>query len=188
MRKFQRFFNIAYGFQQYKNVRLFFQDEAGFGRINNPKKCWCFPGFRPNVPCHHVREFRYAYGAVDPVSGDNFFLVLPYSNTDCMNIFLQKLSEQFPDDYIFLALDRASWHTSKNLKIPKNIELIFIPPYTPEMNPTEQIWKEIRKIGFKNEAFQTLEKVIDRLCETINNLTNDTIKSITGRKWILSMF
>ncbi len=56
------------------------------------------------------------------------------------------------------------------------------------MNPIEQIWKEIRKRGFKNEIFSTLEKVIDRLCETICSLTPHTIQSITGRKWILGCF
>ena len=69
-----------------------------------------------------------------------------------------------------------------------NIELVFIPPYTPEMNPIEQIWKEIRKRGFKNEVFQTLQKVVDRLCDTICSLSNETIKSITERDWILSRF
>ena len=69
-----------------------------------------------------------------------------------------------------------------------NIELVFIPPYTPEMNPIEQIWKEIRKRGFKNEVFQTLQKVVDRLCDTICSLSNETIKSITARDWILFCF
>jgi putative transposase len=62
-----------------------------------------------------------------------------------------------------------------------------LPPATPEMNPIEQIWKEIRKFGSKNEIFKTLENVIDRLCETIVDLTVETIKSITGRDWILSI-
>lgn len=69
-----------------------------------------------------------------------------------------------------------------------NIELIFIPPYTPEMNPIEQIWKEIRKRGFKNEVFKSLQKVVDRLCDTICSLSNETIKSITARDWILFCF
>ena len=56
------------------------------------------------------------------------------------------------------------------------------------MNPIEQIWKEIRKRGFKNEVFQTLQKVVDRLCDTICSLSKETIKSITGRDWILSRF
>ena len=72
--------------------------------------------------------------------------------------------------------------------IPDNIRLFYLPPATPEMNPIEQIWKEIRKRGFKNEIFQTLDKVVIRLCETICSLSNDIIKSITGREWILNAF
>lgn len=161
-----------------------FQDEAGFGRINKPKYCWCKKGTRPLVPSHHIREYKYAYGAVEPKTGDSFFLILPNCNTECMNVFLYRLSEEYKEDIIILACDGASWHKSKGLEIPENIIIIHIPPYTPEMNPIEQIWKEIRKLGFKNEIFASLEKVIERLCETINLLTKGIIKSITGREWI----
>jgi putative transposase len=67
------------------------------------------------------------------------------------------------------------------------MELFFLPPATPEMNPIEQIWKEIRKRGFCNEIFKTLDKVIERLCVTICSLSPDTIISITARHWILSL-
>jgi putative transposase len=112
-----------------------FADEAGFGRINKPKYCWCYKGLRPVVPCHHIREYRYAYGAVEPVTGESFFLVLPHCNSDCMNVFLRELSVQYPDDLILLACDRAAWHTTKKLEVPANIEIFFLPPATPEMNP-----------------------------------------------------
>ena len=134
-----------------------FQDEAGFGRINKPKYCWCRKGIRPSVPCHHIREYRYAYGAVEPLTGDSFFLIMPYCNSACMNIFLEELSNQYLDDEILLCCDGAAWHKSGALLIPENIHLFFIPPYTPEMNPIEQIWKELRKLGFQNEVFATLE-------------------------------
>jgi len=163
-----------------------FQDEAGFGRINKPRYCWCRKGIRPSVPCHHIREYRYAYGAVDPMSGDSFFLVLPYCNTICMNLYLQRLSEAFPEDYIVLVADGAAWHRANGLEIPANIEIIPLPPYTPEMNPIEQIWAWIRLHGFRNEVFQTLDLVVDRLCDTICSLSADIVKSITLRSWILS--
>lgn len=165
-----------------------FEDEAGFGRINKPRYCWCFPGLRPSVPCHHIREYRYAYGAVEPLTGESCFLILPYSNTECMNVFLHELAQAYPDDRIILVCDGASWHKSHALVIPPNIRLLFLPPATPEMNPIEQIWKEIRKLGFKNEIFQTLDKVVDRLCDTICSLTKETIQNVTGRDWILSIF
>ena len=169
-------------------VRLMFQDEAGFGRINKPKYCWCEKGTRPSVPCHHIREYRYAYGAVDPVSGDSCFTVMPCCNTNCMNAFLSELSKTFQNDKIVLVCDGAAWHKSHTLIIPDNIELIFIPPYTPEMNPIEQIWREIRTRGFKNEVFATLDKVVDRLCKTICDLSSETVRSVTGRDWVLSIF
>jgi len=163
-----------------------FQDEAGFGRINKPRYCWCRKGIRPSVPCHHIREYRYAFGAVDPQNGDSFFLILPYCNTICMNLFLRELSEEYPDDIIVLVADKAAWHTAKSLVIPENIEIVSLPPYTPEMNPIEQIWAWIRLHGFKNEVFQTLDNVVDRLCDTIRSLSQNTVKSITYRDWILS--
>jgi putative transposase len=141
---------------------------------------------RPSVPCHHIRKYRYAFGAVEPKTGDSFFLVMPWCNTEMMNRLLDFLSKEFPDDIIVLVCDGAGWHKSKTLKIPTNIRIINIPPYTPEMNPIEQIWKEIRKIGFCKEVFATLEKVMDRLCETFRSLSKDTIRSIPGRAWILS--
>ena len=165
-----------------------FQDEAGFRRINKPKCCWCEKGVRPSVPCHHIREYRYVYGAVEPLRGESCFLILPYCDSACMNVFLRHLSEQYPEDRIILCCDGAAWHKSASLDVPGNIRLFFIPPYTPEMNPIEQIWKELRKMGFKNEIFATLEKVVDRLCDVINDLSSATIHSITGRNWIIKCF
>lgn len=165
-----------------------FEDEAGFGRINKPKACWCAKGIRPVVPCHHIREYRYAYGAVEPLTGEHFFLVLPYCNTDCMNVFFEKLSQEYPEDMILMVCDGAAWHKSRGLKIPSNIKLLSIPPYTPEMNPIEQVWKQIRSMGFRNVVFNTLNDVIDQLCDTINSLTNDMIRHITLRTWIYNCF
>lgn len=167
-------------------VRLMFQDEAGFGRINRPKYCWCRKGTRPSVPCHHIREYRYAYGAVEPKTGESFFLVMPYCNTVCMNIFLSELSKAYPEDFILLVVDGASWHKSKGLEIPENIQFLYLPPATPEMNPIEQIWAWLRLHGFRNEVFKTLADVVERLCETIRSLNPQTISSITFRKWMHS--
>ncbi|MGN0350707.1 MAG: IS630 family transposase, partial [Roseburia sp.] len=116
-------------------VRIFFQDEAGFGRINKPKNCWCPQGVRPAVPCHHIREYRYVYGAVDPIDGESFFLIMPYCNTECMQVFLNRLEATYPDDILVIICDGAAWHQSGKLEVPKNMILLRIPPYTPEMNP-----------------------------------------------------
>jgi len=95
--------------------------------------------------------------------------------------FLHELSAAYPDDDILLSMDGASWHKTKGMQIPSNIELFFLPPYTPEMNPIEQIWSEIRKRGFRNEIFPPLEKVIDRLCHTTCSLSNSTIRATSHR-------
>ena len=105
-----------------------------------------------------------------------------------MNVFLKELSKQYPEDMILLCCDGAAWHKSQSLQVPENIELFYIPPYTPEMNPIEQIWKELRKLGFRNEIFATLDKVVDKLCETICRLSSTLIRSITGRDWIVANF
>ena len=167
-------------------MHLLFEDEAGFGRINKPKYCWCEKSVRPSVPCHHIREYRYAFGAVEPLNGDSCFLVLPFCDTICMNVFLQELSKKYAEDEVLLCCDSAAWHKSKTLVIPENIHLFHIPPYTPEMNPIEQIWKELRKMGFRNEVFSTLNKVVERLCYTIRALSSDVIRHITAREWILN--
>ena len=173
--------------KEHHNLRVMFQDEAGFGRINKPKRCWCAKGHRPTVPCHHIREYRYLYGAVSPLDGEMFSLVMSGTDTACMNIFLDQLGKAYPDDYIMLVLDNAAWHRSKTLEIPENIELYPLLPYTPELNPIEQIWEEIREKNFLNEVFANLSKVVDRLCEGTLRLMNDpsTVASITQRAWLM---
>ena len=89
--------------------------------INHPKYCWCEKGIRPSVPCHHIREYRYAYGAVEPLTGESCFLVMPYCNTACINLFLRELSKQFPQDTILMCCDGAAWHKSGTLEVPDTI-------------------------------------------------------------------
>ena len=172
----------------YNKVRLIYQDEAGFGRISKMSSCWAPQGIRPSIPSHYMREYRYCYGAVDAQTGDSFFLIAGGCNTEWTNEFLRQVSQAYPDDYILLVMDNAIWHKSSTLEIPSNIELAFIPPYTPEMNPIEQVWKEIRKRGFKNKDFQTLEAVIDKLQEVIQGLEKSVLKSTVSRQWTLKRF
>ena len=168
-------------------IRLMFWDEAGFGRISELAYCWAPRGVRPIVPRHRIREYVYACGAVDPIDGEKCFIIAPYCNTEWANAFLNTLSEQFHNDYILLCSDNASWHKSKTLVIPDNIIIFYLPAYTPEMNPIEQVWKEVRKDDFKNTLFDTLDKVMIKLSDSLMALTNDVIKSVCGRDWIVSM-
>jgi transposase len=170
----------------FDKIRLMFMDEAIFGRISNIRSCWCPSGTRPTVSSLKIREFVYTYGAVEPKTGDRSFIIAGGCNTTWTNLFLDELSKDFPNDYILLCGDRASWHRSEGIVLPNNIEFFFIPPATPEMNPMEQIWEEMKEKDFDNRFFNTLNKVMDQLCISINKLEKDTVKSITGRDWILS--
>ncbi|HGJ5731500.1 TPA: IS630 family transposase [Streptococcus pneumoniae] len=172
----------------FHKVRLMYQDEAGFGRISKLGSCWSPIGVGPHVHSHYIREFRYCYGAVDAHTGESFFLRAGGCNTEWMNVFLEELSQAYPDDYFLLVMDNAIWHKSSTLKIPTNIGFAFIPPYTPEMNPIEQVWKEIRKRGFKNKAFRTLEDVMNQLQDVIQGLEKEVIKSIVNQRWTRMLF
>jgi hypothetical protein len=91
------------------------------------------------------RENLYLYSAINSRNGENFNLFVPYVNTDCMNIFLEQMSKDLEAREAFLIMDCASWHKSKNLKIPGNITIIYLPPYSPELNPVERLWQYIKQ-------------------------------------------
>jgi len=166
-----------------------FADEAGFGRISDPANCWAPPEVRPEVPCQRIREYRTVYGAVSPIDGDSFFMVLDKSNAENMSLFMAKLSEKFPDSLILLCMDNASWHKAHELKIHKNIERFYIPPRTPEMNPIEIVWREIRKLGFKNKAFTSIDEVIRQFYNIISEqITNEKITSLTLWSWVENLY
>jgi len=178
------FRHIRNGNKHYKRVRLMFQDEAGFGRISDPAACWSPPKQRPEAPSQRIRQYKTVYGAVCPLDGESLFVVLDKSNTENMSEFLKALADKFPDDLILLCADNASWHKSKDLIVPFNIRFFYIPPRTPEMNPIETVWREIRKLGFKNKVFPSIKSVVNKFWEVVNNLDKKTIKSITLRDWI----
>ena len=136
--------------------------------------------------------------SLDEINGEVICLNCPEGET--MNSrargFMDTIAARFPEltvnEQKLGATDStaedAQTYVDNKLHIPENIELFYIPPYTPEMNPIEQIWKELRITGFHNEVFASLEKVVDRLCDIICTLTSDTIKSITRRSWIINCF
>ena len=140
-------------------IRLYFQDEGRFGRINTVQKCWCQKGIIPKVTQQLIREYTYAFGSVCPETGNLFSLIMPYADSQAMNIFLKLLSDQQQNERIILCMDKAGWHTTKQLEIPKNIILWFLPPYSPELNPVELIWRELRAKHFNNKTFNSLSDV-----------------------------
>jgi len=167
-------------------VRLLFEDEASFGRSNKPRNCWCKKKIRPRVPCQHIREYRHAFGAVEPATGSKIFAVSHKCDTIRMYYFLKRISQAYPDDIIVLVCDSASWHKNADI-VPDNMIIVNLPTGAPEMNPMEQIWREIRTRGFANLLLPSLAAVLGRFTDTVRSLSYDTVKSITGRDWILSM-
>jgi putative transposase len=101
-----------------------------------------------------------------------------------MSVFLQRLSLRYYDELILLVVDQASCHKSKDLLVPDNIRLFFLPPRTPEMNPVEILWREIRKRGFKNKCFDSIKSVIAMLHEVVLSLSNEDVRSLTFWGWI----
>ena len=157
------------------------QDEGRFGRINIAGRCWAPPRVRPIVGAQIVREYIYAYSAVCPATGELTSLILPYADTNCMNIFLEHVSKTYSDHFIIMQMDGAGWHKSRGLKIPENMKFVFQPPYSPQLNPTEHIWDEIREKNMKNTAFKTMKDVVNALCNGLNQLRANVkrVKSMT---------
>lgn len=163
-----------------------FTDEARFGRINAPRPCWAPGGVRPEVAAQMVREFTYLYGAVCPQDGTCAYLVMPSPDTPCFQIFLNVLAKRFRRHDILLVLDGAPNHRNGDLSIPDNIRLLFLPPYSPELNPKENIWDEIREKIFKNYVLKSMDEVNVKLNEAILYIENNPaiVKSITSFPYI----
>jgi transposase len=166
-----------------------FQDEGRFGRISDPRRCWAPEGVRPDVHVQIVREFIYAFVALSPHDGVMDSLILPEVNTDMMSLFLAEVAERHPDDFIIMFLDRAGWHRAKDLSIPSNMRLCWLPPYSPDCNPVEHIWDEIREKHFSNLVFQSLDAVEETLVQALCSLEMNPsdVSSTTGFDWIASV-
>src|SRR5207253_2873038 len=146
------------------------QDEACFGRICISRRSWAPKHIRPLVPRHIVREYTYVYAVVAPKEGKMTSLILPYADTPMMNLFLGHVSRTFSQYFLVIQVDQAGWHSAKDLIIP----LIYQPAYSPELNPVEHIWEEIREKAFSNRAFVSLDAVIDTLCDQLLQLEDNS--------------
>jgi hypothetical protein len=159
--------------EDHRPLLILAQDEGCFGRISRPKSCWAPPGVRPLAPAQVVREAVYVFAAVAPSIGEMCSLILPRVNTVMMNLFLEHVSQTFPSYFLVMQVDQASWHLSKSLVIPENIRLIKQPPYSPEVNPVEHIWDDIREKYFHNQVFSSLDLLVDQLCHALNTFADD---------------
>ncbi len=171
---------------QDKPLLLFFQDEGRFGRINTLQRCWGPISDRPVVCRQLVRQYTYAYTAVNPSTGETFSLILPYANSDSMKIFIEEMGKKYADNRIAIIMDNASWHKDEEKIYPDNIKPIFLPPRAPELNPVENIWHHIKEKFFNNRIFKSIKKVEEKLCEVLAGLNNtkDVIKRIADYHWL----
>lgn len=166
-----------------------FQDEGRFGRISDPRRCWAPHPIRPEVKAALVREYTYAYAALSPWDGRLDSLILPDASTVCMNVFLNEIAGRYPEDFIVMVLDGAGWHRSKGLKVPDNVALLPLPPYSPELNPVEHLWDELREKSFHNRLFASLDAVEDQLCDTLAAFEPDRqrIHRLAAWPWIIDL-
>lgn len=158
------------------------QDEGRFGRLGQVMRAWCGPGVRPKGGQQLVREYLYSFVAVAPALGRMTALVLPFSNTEMMTLFLAQVSHDFSDYFVVMQVDGAAYHTAQKLEVPENIRLIIQPPRSPELNAVEHIWEEIREKHFYNRVFESLDAVSDTLCQGLKELSAlpDKIRSMTN--------
>ena len=142
-------------------------------------------GVKPICPFHQLFETLYLFGAFSPINGDKFLLEMPHCDTMNFQVFLNEFSQQKPDEFKIIGLDNGAFHKAKALVIPENIALLFLPPYSPELNPAENIW-EILKRKFTNRICKTLDDVSEFISHATIQLTNDSIKKTCGFGYIFS--
>ena len=166
-----------------------FQDEGRFGRISNTRRCWAPSGIRPDVPAQIIREYTYAFAAISPHDGTLDSLILPEVSAQMMSIFLAEVANRHPNDFILMIMDQAGWHKAQELKVPQNMRLSYLPAYSPQCNPVEHLWDEIREKWFENKVFDSMDAVENTLMDALVILENDKkrISGLTGFDWVIGM-
>ena len=167
-------------------MRILFEDEGRFGRISDYKRCWGPLPKRPEVGQQVVRESVFTLAAVCPADGKTASLIMPWVDTEVMSIFLAHTAEQFRGDFCLLFMDGAGWHHAHELRIPDSLRLLFLPPYSPELNPVELLWDHLRENHISNRVFDTLSEVEEALCHGLSYLINnpDIVHSMTNFPWL----
>ena len=146
---------------------------------------WAERGSRPRAVRQTEYKWAYVFGAVDPLSGKSSALISPTVNTELMGDHLKMIAEEAGGDtHVVLVLDGAGWHKAKALKVPANMTLLFLPPYSPELMPMERVWAWMRSHDLSNRVFKD-EAEIDQACaESWNKLTPERLQSITATTWL----
>ena len=102
-----------------------------------------------------------------------------------MNEFLVRFAATLAEDgHAVMVLDRAGWHTAKRLVIPSNVTLVWLPPYSPEINPVERVWLYLREKHWSHRLLDTGDAIVDALCRAWNALTAERLRSLTSYPYL----
>jgi len=171
--------------QERPDACVFFFDEGRFGLMPVVGRRWARKGVRPVSTIRQGYKNFYVYSAVCPKTGENMSLFLPLANTQMMNIFLENLKVFLAGRSCFLVLDQAGWHKAKDLQVPSNIELVFLPPYSPELNPVERLWQWLKRHCLRNRLYQSIESVMDSVQSYMQSATTSFFKSLCKCNYLL---
>lgn len=163
-----------------------FQDEGVFGLRTEIAKVLTLSGVRPVVKASQRFGAFKIYASVNPETGCKSMMRAEHCNIKTFNRHLRQLSRRYKGKKVLLVMDRAGWHTSPKVKKPENVEFAYLPPYCPELNPVENVWKEMKK-GNKNTRFETLEDLAGSLVSWTHRRCTENIKSVSGYNWIMNV-
>jgi transposase len=129
-------------------------------------------------------ESFYLYGAVEVATGESFFQEADKCNSETFGTYLKDLSQAFPDSLNLVLLDNGRHHTAKTLEVPENVRLIFLPPYSPELNPIERFWQAVKdRVAWL--TFETLDPLRERVQEILSAFPASKLQSLTGYAYLL---
>ena len=168
-------------------IEIWFQDEARVGQQGTLTRIWARRGTRPRAPRDRRYKYAYLFGAVCPERGVGAGLVLPYANTDTMNLHLQEISRCVsPGAHAILVLDGAGYHRADDIEVPENITLLPLPPYSPELNPVENVWQYLRQNKLSLTVWNGYDEIVECCSIAWSWLMDmpDRVASITSRDWI----
>lgn len=169
-------------------VNLYFQDEARFGLKTHIGKCLTAKGVKPIASYQHAFKNTYLYGSFSPINGDSFVYEIEGTTSEIFYQYLLEFSKYKTKEIKVIIIDNAGFHSMKNYKLPDNILLVRIPPYSPELNPSEKIWHYIKQ-HYKNRVFKNLDKVKQWLHHFVcKNLNQNIIKAITHQQGFIDSF
>lgn len=168
-------------------MNLYFQDESRFGLMTHLGSCVAAKGVRPVISYQHRFSNTYLFGSYSPLDGSSFVWEINAVDKEIFHQYLTALSQYRPREYKVVVIDNAGFHSVKDIKIPENIYLLNIPPYSPELNPCEQVWAHIKK-HYKNQTFTSMKELKDWLHKAVRQMTPETIMSITSNHHYLDNF